>query len=155
MKTLIVIGILTFSFPCIAEKYVEVDLKNFKFKAYENGKVVREGLASGGRRWCPDIKRGCKTPQGQFVVLSKKGRFYRSPVYPLGCNNKSKNIKEKCAAMAFAVKFHYSGAAFHSSNDNWNKLHHQSHSCIHLQMHNAKWLNEWINIGDKVIILKY
>ncbi len=37
----------------------------------ENGKVIRTGKVSGGRKYCADIHRGCKTPAGVYYVHSK------------------------------------------------------------------------------------
>ncbi|MDP3987261.1 MAG: L,D-transpeptidase [Nanoarchaeota archaeon] len=139
-----------------SKKHILVDLKNFKFFAYdEEGELIREGLASGGRRFCPDIKRKCKTPSGSFRVLAKKGKFYKSPLYPLNCGN-PKEGKVPCAPMPYSIKFLASGESIHGSpNDNWNNPKQISHGCIHATNEDAKWINEWVNIGDKVKILKY
>lgn len=155
MRVVIFVMSLGFSFPCLAkERYVEVDLKNFKWSAYEGDRLIKSGVATGGRKFCPDIKRKCKTPQGEFRVLVKKNKFYRSPSYPLGCNNNSKIIKERCAEMPYAIKFRYQGEALHGHyKENWEKPSHISHGCIHVD--EPKWLNEFVEIGDKIIVLPY
>lgn len=49
--------------------------KTLTWKAIDsNGKIVRIGKGSGGRKYCPDIHRGCKTPIGVFTVWSKGGQ---------------------------------------------------------------------------------
>lgn len=156
--TQLLIGMLIFAVSnnCFAnQKTIIVDLKNFSIKAYDaSGEEVLSEKASGGRKYCPDIEKSCKTPSGTFYLLSKKGPWYRSPTYPLGCNNKSKD--NKCAKMAWAMKFSNTGEAFHASNDNWEKPKHISHGCVHLKQETAKWLNQqFIDKTTKIIILPY
>ena len=50
----------------------------------EQGKVIRTGRASGGKRYCADIGRSCKTPSGVYRVWSKGGPGCRSSRYPVG-----------------------------------------------------------------------
>lgn len=130
-----------------------VDLKNFTFYAIENGNVVKIGQASGGRRYCPDIKRGCKTPIGRFKMIVKRGEHYRSPIYPIGCTGYSG--PKKCAPMYWYVKFVEAGAGFHGAKDNWKHPKHQSHSCIHTTIEDAKWLHDWINKDTVIEVLPY
>lgn len=145
-----------FSVITFAEERIEtthsvvIDLKNYKWTAIENNKEVMSGSASGGRRWCKDIKRRCKSPIGLFKVLSKKNRFYRSPLYPVGCDNSTSN---KCAPMPWAVKFKYSGEAIHGYRG--RIAVHTSHGCIHVSYKDAKWINGFLNIGDVVEIKGY
>lgn len=142
-------------FSLINEQNVFIDLKQFQWKAIVGDKVTNTGKASGGRRWCPDIERGCKTPSGIFRVLTKRGRYYRSPLYPLGCGNPREG-KKPCAKMAWAIKFRYDGPSIHASeNDDWNNPKHISHGCIHVTMEDARWLNQWVSIGTKIVILPY
>lgn len=139
----------------IPEQSIVVDLKNFQFIALQGFEIKRYGPASGGRRWCSDILRSCKTPIGEFKVLRKRGRFYRSPIYPLECGN-PKEGKKPCAAMPLAIKFHYSGASFHASvGDDWGNLKHRSHGCIHLKLEDAAWIHNFVNAGTKIFILPY
>src|SRR5688572_10444875 len=58
---------------------------NLTWKAInDNGKVVRTGRGSGGRHYCSDIRRSCKTPSGVFRISSKGGPGCKSSRYPLG-----------------------------------------------------------------------
>ena len=50
----------------------------------EHGKVVRTGRGSGGSNYCADVRRGCKTPAGQYRIISKGNAGCRSSRYPLG-----------------------------------------------------------------------
>ncbi len=131
-----------------------VDLKNFQWYAFdEDGVGIRSGQASGGRRYCPDIKRGCKTPAGVFNVISKRGRYYRSPLYPLNCGFGVG--QKKCAPMPWYVKFSAQGPGFHASNDDWSRPKHQSHGCIHLRIDEAKWIHDYSTKDTVVVVLRY
>jgi lipoprotein-anchoring transpeptidase ErfK/SrfK len=146
MKTIIFSLFLFHSQP--KEQTILVNLSKFEWTAYDyDGKIVNSGQASGGRRWCEDIKKGCKTPYGFFYVINKRGPHYRSPLYPL-----NKKIK---APMFWAVRFSWFGPSFHQSNDNWNIKKHQSHGCIHLKKNDAWWINLFSNSLTKIIILPY
>ena len=139
-----------FLFLSLSTKYIVVDLSSYSWIAYKDNKEVKRGEASGGRKWCPDIKRRCKTPTGLFPVISKKNRAYRSPLYPVGCDNKTNN---KCAPMPWAVKFRHSGEAIHGHRSKITA--HTSHGCIHVSYEDAKWINEFLDVGDIIDIRDY
>jgi lipoprotein-anchoring transpeptidase ErfK/SrfK len=130
--------------------FVVIDLPNYKWIAYDGDKEIMSGVASGGRKWCPDIHRRCKSPVGLFQVVSKKGRFYRSPLYPVGCDNSTEN---KCAPMPWAVKFKHSGEAIHGHRGRLTQ--HISHGCIHVSYKDAKLINEFLSVGDFVEVKNY
>jgi lipoprotein-anchoring transpeptidase ErfK/SrfK len=136
---------------------IVIDLKNFRWVAFDgndpaNAEVVRTGAASGGRRWCPDIKRKCKTPLGMWKVLSKRGPHYRSPLYPIGCGV-GKAVK--CAPMPHYVKFRHSGEGIHGSNADWKNPKHESHGCVRVRTEDAQWINENTNRDTTIIVLPY
>lgn len=109
-----------------------------------NGKVVRTGRASGGKKYCPDIHRGCKTPSGVFTVWSKGGPGCKSSRYPVG---KGGSPMPYCM---FFSKYY----AIHGSYDVPN--HNASHGCIRVYPSDAKWLShKFIKIGTKVIVKPY
>jgi hypothetical protein len=70
-------------------KLIKVDLTNFHWEAFINNQLVREGKASGGRKFCPDIGRPCKTPSGTFKVISKKDIY----TYHRGTRAKNDRIR--------------------------------------------------------------
>lgn len=108
------------------------------------GKVVRTGRASGGRRYCPDIHRSCKTPSGVFSVLSKGGPGCVSSRYPVGKGG---------APMPYCMYF-TKNYAIHGSYE--VPHYNASHGCIRLLPSDAKWLsNNFIKIGTKVIVYSY
>ena len=147
--------LLTFTSP----KSIVVDLKHFTWVACESGRVIKSGPASGGRtHGCIEKtipRKSCRTPTGNFNVIVKKGKYYRSPTYPM-TKVGDKYIpckKEKCAKMSFGIKFHYLGAFIHASNDRLDR--HTSHSCVHVGQAHAEWINQYSYIGMPVVILPY
>jgi lipoprotein-anchoring transpeptidase ErfK/SrfK len=108
------------------------------------GKVVRTGKGSGGRRYCPDIHRGCKTPTGVYRVWSKGGAGCVSSRYPVGRGG---------APMPYCMYFS-KNYAIHGSYE--VPHYNASHGCVRLIPSDAKWLsNNFIQIGTKVIINAY
>lgn len=109
-----------------------------------SGKVVRTGRASGGRGYCPDIRRGCRTPSGSYNIISKGGSGCKSSRYPLG---------EGGAPMPWCMFFsrYY---AVHGSYDVPN--HNASHGCVRVTPSDAKWLwHNFLHIGSRVVIKPY
>ena len=109
-----------------------------------NGKVVRAGHGSGGRGYCPDIKRSCHTPTGTYRVISKSGPSCRSSRYPVGRGG---------APMPYCMFFsrYY---AIHGSPDVPNR--NASHGCIRVVPSDARWLNQnFVHIGTKVVVKPY
>ena len=110
----------------------------------ENGKVVRTGKGSGGRKYCSDIRRGCKTPSGVYRVVSKGGSGCRSSRYPLGGGG---------APMPYCMFFN-KNYAIHGSYDVPN--YNASHGCVRVQPSDARWLSSsFMKIGTKVVIKPY
>jgi len=119
--------------------------RSLQWKAVNSkGKVVRTGRASGGRGYCPDIKRSCRTPSGTYSVISKNGPGCRSSRYPVGKGG---------APMPYCMFFsrYY---AIHGSPDVPNR--NASHGCIRVPTSDARWLNQnFIQIGTKVVVKPY
>ncbi len=110
----------------------------------DNGKVVRSGRASGGRHYCPDIRRSCKTPSGVYHIISKGGPGCRSSRYPVGKGG---------APMPYCMFFskYY---AVHGSYD--VPKYNASHGCIRVTPSDARWLSKsFMRIGTKVIVKPY
>jgi len=113
--------------------------------AYDaQGNLLNYGKASGGKGFCPDIGRGCKTPVGHFSVTRKGTASCKSSKYPLGRGG---------APMGYCMFFR-GGYAIHASNDVPN--YNASHGCIRVQPPAAKWLSkQFMNIGTKVVVRGY
>lgn len=110
----------------------------------ENGKVVRTGRGSGGRHYCPDIHRACKTPSGVFRVLSKGGAGCKSSKFPIGRGG---------SPMPYCM-FFSKNYAVHGSYEVPN--HNASHGCIRVIPSDASWLSHnFMRVGTKVIVKPY
>lgn len=110
----------------------------------QHGKVIRAGRASGGRNYCPDIHRSCRTPTGTYTIVSKGGPECRSSRYPVGRGG---------AEMPYCMFFsHY--YAIHGSYD--VPPYNASHGCIRVFPSEARWLNHnFMKIGTRVIVKPY
>lgn len=109
-----------------------------------NGKVVRAGHGSGGRSYCPDIHRSCRTPSGTFHVIGKKGADCRSSRYPVGHGG---------APMPYCMFFskYY---AVHGSYDVPGR--NASHGCVRVPPTDARWLyKNFMDVGTTVVIKPY
>lgn len=110
----------------------------------ENGKVVRTGRGSGGKSYCSDIRRSCKTPSGVYRIISKGGAGCKSSRYPVGGGG---------SPMPYCMFFskYY---AVHGSYDVPN--YNASHGCVRVKPSDAYWLSRnFMKIGTKVIIKPY
>ncbi|KTD41139.1 L,D-transpeptidase [Legionella parisiensis] len=140
----ILLSFFLFSSPTLANTFV-FNPNTLTWKAIDsNGKVVRTGKGSGGKRYCADIHRGCKTPSGVFTIWSKGGPGCKSSRYPVG---KGGSPMPYCM---FFSKYY----AIHGSYDVPN--YNASHGCVRVRPGDAKWLSKnFIRIGTKVIIKPY
>lgn len=108
------------------------------------GKVVRTGHGSGGRGYCPDIHRGCRTPTGTYSVISKGGPGCKSSRFPVGRGG---------APMPYCMYFskYY---AVHGSYEVPN--YNASHGCVRIHPSDARWLSQnFMHIGTRVVIKPY
>lgn len=143
-------GVLAYTFPSYRDthgkKVFIFDPKHHTWAAYnENGRRVNEGYASGGKDYCPDIKRGCRTIIGTFHVIGKKGASCKSSKFPRPRGG---------APMPYCMHFHPKGYAIHGSPD--VPRANASHGCIRVKPEMAKWLSQnFITVGTTVIVLPY
>lgn len=123
--------------------------------AYDvNGNLANWGPGLGGKAYCPDIKRACRTPAGIFEALARKGYKYWSNLYPPGCKS------AECSWMPYYVRVREDGLGLHGSK--WFVGQHASHGCVRLFTEDAKWLNQKFfdykikdRPGTKIIFLPY
>jgi lipoprotein-anchoring transpeptidase ErfK/SrfK len=117
-------------------RYIKVSLSKLAFGAYdESGQLQYWGPISGGKGYCPDIRRGCHTPTGQFAIYNKGGAGCKSKKYPVGRGG---------APMPYCMFFH-GGFALHGSNDVPGYM--ASHGCVRMGKDDAKWLNQIFTNG--------
>lgn len=121
-----------------------VNLSLQAFAAYDKeGNLVHWGPVSGGKDWCDDVGRPCRTATGSFRIIRKQGVECESSVFPVET--------EGGAPMPWCMHY-YRGFALHGST---LPGYHASHGCIRLFYDDAKWLNQFFTkIGTKVIVLR-
>lgn len=110
----------------------------------DNGRVIRSGRGSGGKGYCPDIRRSCRTPTGVYRIWSKGGLGCKSSRYPVGRGG---------APMPYCMFFskYY---AVHGSYD--VPGYNASHGCVRVRPGDAAWLSRnFMRIGTRVVIKPY
>lgn len=118
--------------------------KILSWAAYDaNGQLIKTGKASGGRKYCPDIHRGCRTPVGDYTVYAKGGADCISHKFPIGRGG---------APMPYCAYFS-GGYAIHGSYEVPN--YNASHGCIRVIPSSAKWLEGFLHTGTRVIVDPY
>lgn len=116
-----------------------IDKSDHAFAAYDTfGSLVYWGPVSTGKDYCPDVGRGCKTPNGTYFMKSKQGAACFSSKYPVGKGG---------APMPFCMYFH-GGYAMHASTE--VPGYNASHGCVRLFYQDAEWLNKnFVSIGGE------
>ena len=122
------------------------DPKVAAWAAYdEEGHRVLTGSASGGKDFCEDVGKSCRTVTGSFRVYNKRGADCKSGEYPVETTGGAK--------MPFCMYF-YRGFTIHAAYE--VPPQNSSHGCVRVLPSAAKWLNEeFIDIGTKVTVLSY
>lgn len=128
------------------EKHVVVDLRKLAWGAYtEEGHLLHWGPASGGKGFCPDVGRTCRTVTGNFRVMRKQPAGCVSSVYPIQSDGG--------APMPFCMHF-WKGFAMHGSYE--VPGYNASHGCVRMFINDARWLNErFVDVGTKVTVTPY
>ena len=114
--------------------------------AYDtDGARLMTGSASGGKDFCEDVGKSCRTVTGVFRVYNKKGLNCTSGEYPVETTGGAK--------MPYCMYF-YRGFTIHAAFE--VPPYNSSHGCVRVFPSAAKWLNEeFINLGTKVTVLSY
>jgi len=128
------------------KKVVIFDPKATAWAAYgANGQRIKTGRASGGKHFCPDVGRGCKTTVGSYRFYSKKGADCKSGKYPIETGGG--------APMPYCMHFN-GGYAMHGSYNVPD--HNASHGCVRVLPSAAKWLSEnFVDVGTTMIVKSY
>lgn len=124
---------------------IKVDLGRLAWGAYDDqGNLVKWGRASGGKNYCPDIRRGCRTVTGTYTIYSKKGPGCKSSRFPVGKGG---------APMPYCMHFK-GGYAMHGSNS--VPGYNASHGCVRVHPSDAQWLNQnFVRVGSTRINIHY
>jgi hypothetical protein len=124
---------------------INVNLAHGTWGAYDaEGKLVHSGHVSGGKSFCPDINKKCKTVTGTYTIYTKKGADCKSKIFPVGKGG---------APMPYCM-FFQGGFALHGSNavPNYNA----SHGCVRMSPADAKWLNQnFVSVGSTRVNVTY
>lgn len=130
------------------ERVIIVDLKELAFGAYnDDGRLMHWGAISGGKDWCADVHRKCKTVTGSFRVHSKRGKHCVSNTFPV-------DVIGGGAPMPYCMFFH-GGYAMHASAT--VPGYHASHGCVRMFYGDARWLSKYFvtqgsTSGTRVIV---
>lgn len=123
-------------------KMIIIDIDDLAFGAYDaDGHLQHWGPISGGRGYCPDVRRRCSTPIGKFAIYQKRGAGCVSSKFPVGRGG---------APMPYCMFFR-GGFALHGSYT--VPGYHDSHGCIRLFVNDAKWLNQDFTAGSSTSVL--
>jgi lipoprotein-anchoring transpeptidase ErfK/SrfK len=126
------------------EKLIMIDPNRHVWGAYRDGKLVKAGLATAGNRWCPDIKRACKTKAGSFRIQSLGARSCKSSIYPLPRGG---------APMPYCMFFNGHQGLHGSYNVVEGNV---SHGCVRVRVSDAEWIRfNFATVGTKVIVKGY
>lgn len=127
------------------EKVIVVDPVKHVWGAYDaSGNLIKAGLATAGAKWCPDIKRACKTKPGSFRIASLGSAKCKSSIYPLPRGG---------APMPYCMFFNKHQGLHGSYQVVEGNL---SHGCVRLQVKDAEWIRfNFANIGTKVVVKPY
>ncbi|MEO5341865.1 MAG: L,D-transpeptidase [Gammaproteobacteria bacterium SHHR-1] len=122
-----------------------VDQKKLAWGAYSpEGRLLKWGPMSGGKKWCADIKEKCHTPAGKYTVFRKEGADCKSSSFPVDKPGGG-------APMPYCVFFN-GGIAFHGSDS--LPGYNASHGCVRMYTEDARWLNtRFIEMGRTQVLV--
>jgi len=128
------------------EKVVLVDPNIHAWGAYENGELVKGGIATAGGNWCDDINRPCKTRTGSFRIQRIGSSDCRSSLYP----------RPHGGGLMPYCMFFSGGMALHGSPAGAVVADNISHGCVRMRIPDAEWVrNNFARVGTKVIVKPY
>ena len=127
------------------EKLVLVDPVEHAWGAYNaDGRLIRSGVASAGKDWCPDMGQECHTDVGSFRIRSLGSGSCTSPSFP---------IPRGGAPMPYCMYF-TPYQALHGSYQVGDA--NLSHGCVRMRVSDAKWLRyNFVEIGTLVVVRPY
>lgn len=127
------------------ERVIVINPRTHRWAAYSaNGTLIRSGMATAGKSWCPDIGRPCRTKVGVFRIKSLGGPGCVSSKFPVG---------EGGAPMPYCMFFN-GGQGIHGSYEVVDG--NASHGCVRVHVGDAQWIRyNFATIGTKVIVKPY
>lgn len=124
--------------PALPADRLVIDQRELAWGAYDSsGRLLRWGPMSGGKRYCPDVGRACRTLPGRFRVYRMEGADCVSKKFPIGKGG---------AKMPYCM-FYHGGYAIHGSYE--VPGYHASHGCVRIFVEDAAWLyHDFIEVGE-------
>lgn len=122
------------------------DPRQLAWAHYMKGRLVRWGPAVGGKNYCPDTGRSCRTEVGVFYFTEAASVRRTSSDYPKKCKSK-KDVK--CSPIPFFIRFTSSGQGIHERS---MRGAHASHGCVGVFADDAKYINNHIRsvVGRRI-----
>jgi lipoprotein-anchoring transpeptidase ErfK/SrfK len=118
-------------------RFIHTDLSTQVLSVFDQCKMIFATLVSSGKNsW---------TFEGRFAILYKNLPY--SSIVPPATSTSDYYIEGVPYFMSYAGNFGFHGAYWH---DNFGTP--ASHGCINLSPADAKWLYDWANLGDVVVI---
>ncbi len=132
--------------PSTGRKRFVFDPNAHAWAAYDaQGERVMTGGASGGKDYCEDVGKPCRTVTGTFRVYNMRGEECRSGEFPVETTGGAK--------MPYCMYF-FQGYTIHAAFEVPEA--NSSHGCVRVFPSAAKWLNEhFITRGTQVVVLPY
>lgn len=125
------------SIPAPGIKRIVFDQKEQAIGVYNpEGILINWAPASGGKNWCADVQRPCRTIKGTYTFYRMGNANCKSSKYP---------VNKGGAPMPYCMFFHR-GFAIHGSST--VPGYNASHGCVRTFTEEAKWLNEeFVTLG--------
>ncbi len=144
----------------VAQKYINSGKPVFIFRPhkyrwyfYNKGELVEDGVANGGKAFCSDLGRACRTPGGVYTIYRKGSAGCVSSKFPVD-RSKPRAIMPYCMYLK-RVGGKATGYAIHGSKY-IHPSRHGSHGCIRVKTPDARLLsNDYLRVGTTVIITRY
>lgn len=132
--------------PATGKKQFIFDPAAYSWAAYDaEGHRLMTGSASGGKDFCEDVGKPCRTVTGTFRIYNKRGLECRSGEFPVETKGGTK--------MPYCMYF-FQGYTVHAGLE--VPFANTSHGCVRVWPSAAKWLNEeFLTIGTQVTVLPY
>lgn len=127
------------------EKVIVFDPREHAWGAYlPDGRLLRQGLASGGKDWCKDMHQPCHTHVGSFRIRSLGSAKCVSPSFP---------VPKGGSPMPYCMYYSREQALHGSYNVVSGNI---SHGCIRVHVNDAKWIrNNFAELGTLVVVRPY
>lgn len=112
---------------------------------YIDGRMISWGPAVGGKTWCSDIGRTCRTKTGTFSFTEAANAGRRSGLFPVGCADRDSdgNItsRKRCARMPYFVRFTNQGQGIHARSMRGKNA---SHGCVGVFLSDVVYINNHV-----------